>query len=315
LPLVFYLVDLGIARARKRPQVVKLSGLLLASIIVSATHPLLDWTNNYGVRFLLPWNSRWFYGDFVFILDPFMWLILGGAAFLLTSRTKKQITAWVIIALIPTYLVLLGPASRAGLANVTPLRVIWITAIVALVILFKQEKAEGWGAETAIVAFGLVVFYLGSLLTIHFFALREAKAQASRIADKNSEHVIKIAAMPTLANPFRWTCVFETERAAYRFDSGLGNGHEVPNVDRYEKADPPGSSAVAEASRDRRAIIFLGFARFPVARVIGEDCATQTLVQLADLRYTEPGSSRGTFALEVPVDCPIPQPTEAHEQR
>jgi hypothetical protein len=35
-----------------------------------------------------------------------------------------------------------------------------------------------------------------------------------------------------------------------------------------------------------------------------ESCATQTLVQLADLRYTEPGTSRGNFSLELPVDCP-----------
>ncbi len=49
----------------------------------------------------------------------------------------------------------------------------------------------------------------------------------------------------------------------------------------------------------------MGFARFPVVEVVGEDCVTQTLVQFADLRYTEPGRDRGTFSLEVPVDCPI----------
>ena len=58
LPLVFYLVDVLIARARNGARRVRLRGLLLASIVVSATHPLMDWTNNYGVRFLLPWNSQ-----------------------------------------------------------------------------------------------------------------------------------------------------------------------------------------------------------------------------------------------------------------
>src|SRR6059036_1005925 len=58
LPLIFYLVDLLIARVRNRARHVRFRGLLLASIIASATHPLMDWANNYGIRFLLPWNSR-----------------------------------------------------------------------------------------------------------------------------------------------------------------------------------------------------------------------------------------------------------------
>src|SRR5687767_2010194 len=130
LPLVFYLVDLLIARARNRQRTVRLRGLLLASIIVSATHPLMDWTNNYGVRFLLPWNSRWFYGDFVFIIDPLLWIVLGGAVFLLTSQTKRQLAGWFLIGVITSYLVFLGPASRGGLSNPTFLRLSWIVVLI-----------------------------------------------------------------------------------------------------------------------------------------------------------------------------------------
>jgi len=39
--------------------------------------------------------------------------------------------------------------------------------------------------------------------------------------------------------------------------------------------------------------MFFEFARFPVERVIDSSCATQTLVQFADLRYTEPGKVEG----------------------
>jgi len=53
--------------------------------------------------------------------------------------------------------------------------------------------------------------------------------------------------------------------------------------------------------------VFLGFARFPVLQLADPDCVTRTLVQIADLRYTEPGRSRGTFSLEMPVDCPNEQ--------
>jgi hypothetical protein len=114
-----------------------------------------------------------------------------------------------------------------------------------------------------------------------------------------------------LANPFEWLCVFETSRATYKFNlSLLRNLPPLQPVARFEKPSGAASSAVEQAERDERAQIFLGFARFPGMRVVGEDCATQTLVQFADLRYTEPGKvpggGRGTFSLEVPVDCPLP---------
>jgi hypothetical protein len=112
--------------------------------------------------------------------------------------------------------------------------------------------------------------------------------------------------MPTLANPLRWLCVVETERATYRFTLKLGDASSQPtNVVSYLKPDALSSPAVSEASKDYGAQVFLGFARFPVAQVADPNCTTQTLVQFADLRYTEPGSSRGTFALEVPVECSV----------
>src|SRR4026209_907273 len=116
LPLIFWLVDRRIARWRSRPPVVRLRGLILASVIVSATHPFLDWTNNYGVRLLLPWSSKWFYGDLVFIADPFIWLLLGSVVFLLTARRKWQLVFWGIVAIVLTYLVMSTSAER-GLAH------------------------------------------------------------------------------------------------------------------------------------------------------------------------------------------------------
>src|SRR5829696_1174993 len=59
LPLIFYGVDLLWSRFRKQSPKVKLKGLIVTSLIVSATHPLLDWTNNYGIRFWLPWSPQW----------------------------------------------------------------------------------------------------------------------------------------------------------------------------------------------------------------------------------------------------------------
>jgi inner membrane protein len=303
LPLAFYLGDWLLARLRNRRRSIKPGGLMLASLLVSATHPLMDWTNNYGVRFLLPWNPRWFYGDFVFIIDPFLWLMLGGSAFLLTSKTKIQSAVWLVIAAFTSFVVLFGPASRGGLPNPTPLRILWIVALAVLVVLFRQGVGKRWGAKMSLTALGVAGVYLVSLFLVHAIALRQTRYEASNIANENAERPIKLAAMPTLANPFHWLAVMETDRATYRFNLGSFGGGRT-NLVRFEKPQGAERSAVEQVAHDSRSQVFLDFARFPVVNVAGADCLTQTLVQFADLRYTEPGRGSGTFSLEVPVDCP-----------
>jgi len=54
----------------------KLGGLLLACFIGVLSHPMLDFLNTYGVRLLEPFSHRWFYGDTLFIVDPWIWLML-----------------------------------------------------------------------------------------------------------------------------------------------------------------------------------------------------------------------------------------------
>lgn len=54
-------------------------GLLLLSYVGVLSHPFLDFLNSYGVRLLKPFSDRWFYGDALFIVDPWMYLLLGGA--------------------------------------------------------------------------------------------------------------------------------------------------------------------------------------------------------------------------------------------
>jgi inner membrane protein len=51
--------------------------LVLGAYLGVLSHVLLDWMNNYGVRLLMPFSSRWFYGDTLFIIDLWLWLILG----------------------------------------------------------------------------------------------------------------------------------------------------------------------------------------------------------------------------------------------
>jgi len=305
IPSLFYAVDLLVARIRKRPPRVRFLGLALASLIVSASHPLMDWTNNYGVRPFLPWNGEWYYGDLVFIVDPWLWLIIGGASFLLTSKRIWQSVLWTTLALLLTGLVLFMKLENAGLLHPNLFRVMWITAIIGLALLRLTRAVERWGSRVALVALALVVVYWGGLGLAHRAAFSEAQVIAQKLSAERGETVARVAAMPVLADPLRWLCVADTDRATYRFMLSLTESGEklIGEVARFEK--PQGEEAIAatRASEDERARIFLDFARFPATRVQG-DCLSELLVQFADLRYTEPGAlRRGTFSLEVPVDC------------
>lgn len=58
-------------------EAVRWKWLLLLAAIGVWSHPLLDLLNTYGVRLLMPFSSRWFYGDALFIVDPWIWITLG----------------------------------------------------------------------------------------------------------------------------------------------------------------------------------------------------------------------------------------------
>jgi len=85
--------------------------LYATAILAAASHILLDWTNNYGVRPFFPFNARWYAGSFVFIAEPVAWALLLSALILpwLLGLADREIGArrpafrgqgWAIFALV-----------------------------------------------------------------------------------------------------------------------------------------------------------------------------------------------------------------------
>ena len=64
---------------RKPPpeSAVKPAEILWLSYLGVLLHVFMDFTNSYGVRLLMPFSERWFYGDALYIVDPWLYLILG----------------------------------------------------------------------------------------------------------------------------------------------------------------------------------------------------------------------------------------------
>jgi inner membrane protein len=85
LPVLFTGLVLAIDRLW-RPQrgapAARVVPLLVLGYAGVLSHVFLDWLNTYGIRLLMPFSPRWFYGDAVFIVDPWLWLSLGAGVFL-----------------------------------------------------------------------------------------------------------------------------------------------------------------------------------------------------------------------------------------
>ena len=305
IPTIFYLIDLCFSRWQKRPARIRYRGLVLVSVIAAATHPIMDWTNNYGVRPLLPWSDRWFYGDLVFIVDPYLWLVLGGAAFLLTSNRVLKLIGWAVLGGAVMLLIFrISPQRDLSETAIAFARTIWVMGVSAFILARALNLQQRVGKSIAYVALVLMLCYWSALAWMHHDAYRQAQQKAEQTAANYGEHFLRVAAMPTAASPMRWNCVAETDRAMYRFSVNLGSESSSPQ--RYEKPSGRTEAMIDSVETDRRTEIFLGFARFPIARLADNNCVGQTLVQFADLRYTEPGGTRGNFSLNLPVACPAP---------
>lgn len=101
LPIAFAGLMWWVARRHGRSGPPAHFGWLLAiSYIGIFTHVFLDYLNTYGIRLLSPLSQRWFYGDAVFIVDPWLWLMLGiGALLVRRGSPRAAIVALVCAAI------------------------------------------------------------------------------------------------------------------------------------------------------------------------------------------------------------------------
>ena len=95
------------------PERCDFTAILLLSYVGVLSHVALDLLNNYGVRLLMPFSSRWFYGDSVFIVDIWLWLTLGiGVG--LARRRGRSIPARMALVVATAYIAALVISAGAA---------------------------------------------------------------------------------------------------------------------------------------------------------------------------------------------------------
>ncbi len=103
------------------PPAVRPKQVLLLAFISILSHPVLDTLNTYGVRWLMPFSGRWFYGDTLFIADPWVWLVLAAGIGLTVRQervrrhgAKPTNPARLALALCTGYILVMAASNLAG---------------------------------------------------------------------------------------------------------------------------------------------------------------------------------------------------------
>jgi inner membrane protein len=259
--------------------------LLGLAALAVLTHPALDWLNSYGMRWGMPFDGRWSYGDTVFIVDPWIWLLLGVPLLATRRATPGWLAAWAV--------------ATAGLArigwerNPSLLPPLLATAAVLLVALLWRPPPPERHPRLAALGLALAAAYVGGLLALH--AAAESRVRDALAAEGRGP-IAKLMVGPAPLDPLRWDVVAATP-AGYlhgRFD-WRARARLVLDPRALEPAE---RSPLWPAVRSDPAVQgFLAWARFPW--IATEAAPGGPRVLLLDARYARRPTS-GFAGIEVP---------------
>lgn len=244
--------------------------LFVLCLISILTHPFLDWLNVYGMRWLMPFDSTWFYGDSVFIMDPWLWLILAGFWLLPRRPSARLLWVWGVFS----GLLAVAVAGRAP--EYLPL--IAVVAVALLLALLRKPaenaRPHGFGVMGLVVA-GV---YIAGMIVLHDQTERTARHAAAAAAVEVDEILVG----PLPVDSLSWDVLIQTDDH-YRYgtwswwDRSLSlSDRRLPVAQQSELWEP--------ASRDPAIAGFVSWVRYPWIDTEGVEGGTR--VYILDARYT-----------------------------
>jgi inner membrane protein len=273
-------------RLRRRPEALpaRPRAVLALAFIGLLTHPLLDWMNNYGMRWWLPFDGRWSYGDALFIIDPWLWLSLGTAVYLGRSWSRRWQVVWATGAIGGSVLVAAPPTVPAAA------EIVWFLTLV----LVSNANVRGFPATergrqrlAAALCIGSVLYGLEMLASSR--AARQDVIDAATRAGYPSAQDVMVA--PVEADPLGGEVVLLTGDSYVR---GAHHWLDAPRT-RFDtlltqpfQDLPPGTESIAQEILDAARAEpdvqrYLTWARYPYFRVTPDGDGFR--VRVSDVRY------------------------------
>jgi inner membrane protein len=249
---------------------------LLAVVAASvASHPLMDWQGSYGLRPFLPWSDRWYYGDFVAIVDAFYWLVPLVALAWGAPRHWRPLAGYGAIWAGTTALLFFSGRAAGWI------RVVWvILSLIAVIGWARHWFAPARRQLAATVALLVLAVYAGAQAA----ASLPVKAALHRAAVRRFGPEASWAALTVAGYPFLW------EGLVAGRDTVAGSGWAVPR-----HLEHPAVRRAITATPDGRA--FAVFARFLAATV---DSGARRVVRLRDVRYARFGDGWASVTVALP---------------
>jgi inner membrane protein len=197
-----------------------LYGSMLAIGVGFGLHMLMDYLNSYGIHPFHPFDSRWLYGDMVFILEPVFWLA-AGIPFAMTVRRRwlKGALAALLVGL-PVFFTARGFLLWASLG---------VLVALALALGAVQHKAGARGIAGLL----LGAFAGAAFVGVQGFASREATlALAENLKARDpASRFLDGAMTPFPSNPLCWTFVsIESDENAGTYRMRRGQLSLAPEI-------------------------------------------------------------------------------------
>jgi inner membrane protein len=253
--------------------------LVSLSFLAVLTHPSLDWLNTYGMRWLMPLDGRWFYGDALFIVDPWLWLCLGGATFLSSPPGPWRKLGWASLAAGATVLL------WVGVEGLLPAKLVFVAAIATFAAMRRRgfPGTEAGKLRVARTALAVSAVYILASIALSIWARR---AVVDLLPEDVSD-IQEIMVGPRPVVPFQKDIVIATPDA-FRFGT----------LDLWPRARlrlsevilwrTPNSPVVERALRQPAVRGFAVWARYIWARV--DETPEGYRVRLMDARYVRDAS-------------------------
>jgi inner membrane protein len=200
------------ARQLLRQSMPARSGFILTVCLGFALHLLMDSLNSYGIHPFHPFDSRWFYGDMVFIIEPLFWVAFGVPLIMTIQRTSVKV---LFIA------VMIGVLLFFTVREFLPWTSFVLLVTLTLILGRIQYHADMRGTTAFMLAAMIGVGFIG----VQGFATSQARQTVIQdLKNKDPESRFLDASMTSFpANPLCWTFVTVESKEAegiYRLRRG-----------------------------------------------------------------------------------------------